>query len=70
MHWRQIISGRLQQLLLRHWRLKNGPGGPILVVSKSSNPFSRFPLRYCVPEGLNEFAAADITAVTPRCLDA
>jgi hypothetical protein len=46
-----------------------GPGGPILVVSTTSNPFSRYAVEILRAEGLNEFAAADISAVTPAVLD-
>ncbi|MFI5131318.1 MAG: N,N-dimethylformamidase beta subunit family domain-containing protein, partial [Chitinophagales bacterium] len=41
-----------------------GPGGPILVISNSTNPFSRFPVEILRAEGLNEFAAADISTIT------
>ncbi|MGY2132960.1 N,N-dimethylformamidase beta subunit family domain-containing protein [Hymenobacter sp. HD11105] len=40
-----------------------GPGGPILVISSTSNPFSRFPVEILRAEGFNEFAAKDITEV-------
>ena len=46
-----------------------GPGGPILVISSSSNPFSRYAVEILRAEGLNEFAAADISTVTPSMLD-
>lgn len=42
----------------------NGPGGPILVLSTTTNPFSRFPVEILRAEGLNEFAAADISTIT------
>lgn len=47
---------------------QNGPGGPILVISKSSNPFSRYPVEILRAEGLNEFEAMDISAVTAAVL--
>ncbi|MDO3416879.1 DUF4082 domain-containing protein, partial [Hymenobacter sp. BT770] len=40
-----------------------GPGGPILVISSSANPFSRFPIEILRAEGFNEFAAKDISQV-------
>lgn len=45
-----------------------GPGGPILVISTNSNPFSRYATEILRAEGLNEFAAADISTVTPATL--
>ncbi len=46
-----------------------GPGGPILVISTSSNPFSRYAVEILRTEGLNEFAAADISSVTASVLN-
>ncbi|WP_375437790.1 DUF4082 domain-containing protein, partial [uncultured Hymenobacter sp.] len=40
-----------------------GPGGPILVISASANPFSRYPVEILRAEGFNEFAAKDIMEV-------
>src|SRR5690606_26919079 len=40
-----------------------GPGGPILVISSSTNPFSRYPVEILRAEGLNEFFAMDISEV-------
>ncbi|MEI9808801.1 MAG: N,N-dimethylformamidase beta subunit family domain-containing protein [Bacteroidota bacterium] len=37
-----------------------GGGGPILVISSTTNPFSRYPVEILKAEGLNSFAAADI----------
>ena len=45
-----------------------GPGGPILVVSSSSNPFGRYYAEILRAEGLNEFTATDISLVTPGLL--
>ena len=45
-----------------------GPGGPILVISSSSNPFSRYYAEILRAEGLNEFTATDISLVTPTIL--
>ena len=46
-----------------------GPGGPILVISKSTNPFSRYPVEILRSEGLNEFSALDISAVNSTVLN-
>ncbi len=46
-----------------------GPGGPILVISSTSNPFSRYPVEILRAEGLNQFAALDITAVNATILN-
>ena len=47
-----------------------GPGGPILVVSNSSNPFGRYYAEILRAEGLNEFTATDISNVDAATLDA
>ena len=47
-----------------------GPGGPVLVISKASNPFSRYYAEILRAEGLNEFTAKDISTVTPATLAA
>ncbi|WP_086543663.1 DUF4082 domain-containing protein, partial [Algoriphagus antarcticus] len=47
-----------------------GPGGPILVVSSTTNPFSRYPIEILRAEGLNEFAVSDINAVNTSLLNA
>ena len=41
-----------------------GPGGPILVIATSANPFSRYYAEILRNEGFNEFAVADISLVT------
>ncbi len=46
-----------------------GPGGPILVISAASNPFSRYPVEILRAEGFNNFFATDISAVTPTLLN-
>jgi len=45
-----------------------GPGGPILVISSSSNPFGRYYAEILRAEGLNEFTATDISQVTSAIL--
>ena len=45
-----------------------GPGGPILVVASSANPFSRYYAGILRNEGFNEFAVADISLVTSATL--
>ena len=47
-----------------------GPGGPILVISQAVDPFSRYPVEILRAEGLNEFAAMDLSLVTPAVLNA
>ena len=42
----------------------DGPGGPVLLISASSNLFSRYPVEILRAEGWNAFMAMDITAVT------
>ncbi|WP_324672205.1 N,N-dimethylformamidase beta subunit family domain-containing protein [Hymenobacter sp. GOD-10R] len=48
----------------------DGPGGPILVISSTANPFSRFPVEILRAEGFNEFAARDIAQVDNTLLNA
>ncbi len=45
-----------------------GPGGPILVVSTPSNPFTRYYAEILRAEGLNAFAVADLSTVTATTL--
>ena len=45
-----------------------GPGGPILIISSSSNPFGRYYAEILRAEGLNEFTATDMSLVTPATL--
>ena len=47
-----------------------GPGGPILVVSAATNPFSRYFVEILRAEGLNAFTAMDLSLVTPAVLAA
>lgn len=47
----------------------DGPGGPILVISNTSNPFSRYTVEILRAEGLNAFDAADIASVSETHLD-
>jgi len=45
-----------------------GPGGPILVITTASDPFSTYYTEILRNEGLNEFATADIATVTAATL--
>jgi hypothetical protein len=45
-----------------------GPGGPILVITRSSNPFTQYYAEILRAEGLNEFAVRDISTVTAATL--
>jgi hypothetical protein len=47
----------------------DGAGGPVLVVSSSTNPFSRYPVEILRAEGYNGFRAKDISEVTSATLD-
>jgi hypothetical protein len=46
----------------------DGPGGPVLVIAKSTNPFSRYYAEILRAEGITEFAVRDIANVTPTTL--
>jgi hypothetical protein len=46
----------------------SGPGGPILLVTNAGNRFSSYYAEILRAEGLNEFATADVGAVTPAVL--
>ena len=45
-----------------------GPGGPILVVGSTGNPFSRYYAEILRAEGLNAFEVKDLTAVNATAL--
>ena len=47
----------------------SGPGGPILVVTSTANPFSRYCGEILRAEGLNAFALRDLSSVTASILD-
>jgi len=44
------------------------PGGPILIISKSSNLYTRYYIEILRTEGFNEFNVTDISQVTPQSL--
>ena len=46
----------------------DGPGGPILVIGTSANPFGRYYGEILRAEGLNEYRGTDIANVTPTVL--
>jgi hypothetical protein len=46
----------------------SGPGGPILIVTTTANPFSTYYAEILRAEGLNEFATMDLSAVTSTVL--
>ena len=46
-----------------------GPGGPILVVSVVSNPFTRYFAEILLTEGFNEYKVVDITRVNASMLN-
>jgi hypothetical protein len=45
-----------------------GPGGPILVVTNSANPFAEYYAEILLAEGLNEFALTNIASVSSSTL--
>jgi hypothetical protein len=50
------------------WSPLSGPGGPILVITDSANPFSTYYAEILRAEGLNEFAVCDAGAISPALL--
>jgi hypothetical protein len=46
----------------------NGPGGPILVISKAGSPFTRYLGEILLAEGLNQYAIQEIGSVTAASL--
>ena len=50
--------------------LDEGPGGPILVISNSTDPFSRYYAEILRAQGLNEFRVTDLSTITPAELNA
>jgi len=46
-----------------------GPGGPILVIGNSADPFSRYYAEVLRAEGLNEFNVTDLSGVDTAMLD-
>jgi len=46
----------------------NGPGGPILVISKTGSPFTRYLGEILLAEGLNQYAIQEIGSVTSTTL--
>ena len=49
--------------------LASGPGGPILVVTSSADPFSEYYAEILRAEGLNAFSVADASTVTATTLN-
>src|SRR5262249_23462238 len=47
-----------------------GPGGPVLVLSNTANPFSRYYGEILLSEGLNAFSVKSIDQVSPASLGA
>ena len=65
------LHALLLTLIFTHAQPSNpndGPGGPVLVISNTSNPFSRYMVEILRAEGLNVFSTADITAVSETYL--
>jgi hypothetical protein len=49
--------------------IDQGPGGPILVVSSGSNPFTKYYAEILRAEGMNEFSVADIGSINATILN-
>ena len=47
----------------------DGPGGPVLVISKSGSPFTRYYGEILLAEGLNHYAIQEIATVTSTVLE-
>ncbi|MBI2833245.1 MAG: DUF4082 domain-containing protein, partial [Acidobacteria bacterium] len=47
---------------------KSGPGGPILLVTNAGDPFGYYYAEILRTEGLNEFAVADVSELSPGML--
>ena len=45
-----------------------GPGGPVLIVTDESNPFSEYYAEILLTEGMNHFALTNLSAVTADIL--
>ncbi|MGD0510198.1 MAG: Ig-like domain-containing protein, partial [Terriglobales bacterium] len=46
----------------------SGPGGPILVIADTGNPFTHYYGEILLAEGMNEFLIKDISTITPAVL--
>ncbi len=46
----------------------DGAGGPILIISSTANPFSRYPIEILRAEGINQFKTMDISVVNATVL--
>jgi hypothetical protein len=46
----------------------DGPGGPVLVISRAANPFTRYAGEILLAEGLNGYAIREISTVTSTAL--
>ncbi|QMU31022.1 DUF4082 domain-containing protein [Adhaeribacter radiodurans] len=46
-----------------------GPGGPILIITSATNPFSSYTAEILQAEGLNEYSTFDITSVSSTMLN-
>jgi hypothetical protein len=46
----------------------SGPGGPILVIANTNNPFTHYYGEVLLAEGMNEFRIKDISTITPAVL--
>ena len=62
-------SNAIQLTVINAIAPTEGPGGPVLVISKTGNPFSRYPVEILRAQGLNAFSAIDISAMNSTVLN-
>ena len=60
--------GLTQMITAQVPSLDQGPGGPILVITSTGNPFTKYVAEILRTEGFNEFSSADISTVTAATL--
>lgn len=63
-----VLAGALSVLPLHSQNPSQGPGGPILIISSSANPFTSYYAEILRAEGLNLFAVADISTISAATL--
>lgn len=61
-------SGNPRQTTASALSIDSGPGGPTLIISSSSNPFSSYYAEILRTEGLNAFAVREISSVSSAVL--
>ncbi|MSN27148.1 MAG: DUF4082 domain-containing protein [Geobacter sp.] len=61
-------SSNPAQTSAKNLSITTGSGGPVLVVTSASNPFSGYYAEILRAEGFNEFAVSDILSISPALL--